>query len=169
VKVRVKVTERDFGYNRLLASLFDGVQRIAVGLHAEDGAKIYEDPRHLGGARQTEYTIGQIAQFNEFGLGVPERSWCRAWFEANKTKCVGIIHAKLKQVAHGDRDGAQVVLKQAAREILQSMIQNIESGTAFVPNASFTIEKKGSAIPLIDTGQLLKSLKASLNGQKITE
>ena len=58
----------------------------------------------------------------------------------------------------GDIDGAQNEYKKAGIVGMEACKKWITDGTNLAPNAPATIARKGSSIPLIDTGALLNSI-----------
>jgi hypothetical protein len=101
-------------------------------------------------------TVVEIANQHEFGLGVPERSWLRAWFDENEAMirndlrraAMRIIEGRLTQVQAAELLGAKYVAA------IQTRIAN---GIA-PPNAQVTIDRKKSSTPLIDTGQFRSAI-----------
>lgn len=149
VQIRVK----DNGARRLVTNL-----RVAkrdrrvldVGIIGEEAGELDE-----GG---TDKTVGEIAAIHEFGLGVIPRPFLRGYVDANRPK----IDARIREEAIGMvRFGRSKV--QAYERLgvwLQGQIQEWlgNPGNSLEPNAPSTIIKKGSAMPLIDTGQLRSSI-----------
>src|SRR5688572_19838725 len=66
---------------------------ITTGVHGEEGDQMHDE---MG------VSIADIASFAEFGLGQPQRSWLRAWFDENSERIEAMI---AKQVALAARSG----------------------------------------------------------------
>lgn len=112
--------------------------------------------------------VATIGAKNEFGIGVPERSFLRSTFDANKG-------AYEKYVANGlQRElmrGAQarqevtpdtsVTLKRISLK-LEGDIKKRIAAQIPPPNAPSTIKQKGSSTPLIDKGQLRAAISAEM-------
>lgn len=158
--MRSKVTVKDNRkrYDDLIKRVF-GKQRatIEVGILEADGAK----PHGEG------LTVLDVATFNEFGLGVPERSFLRAWFDDNRPRAMTILGAVLRTVVSGQRTKEQALELLGARFVAE--IQKRIAQGILPPNSEETIKKKGSSVPLIDTGQLRTSItyRVTLDGQTI--
>ena len=101
-------------------------------------------------------TVAEIAEIHEFGLGVPERSWLRAWIDSNKLKIEERIRIETRAIVTKQRTRAQAI-KRLGVWIQGELQQNIADGVP-PPNAQSTIDRKGSSKPLIDTGQLRQSI-----------
>lgn len=137
----------DYGYADLVNRIFTlGAPKVSVGIFETDGSKMYVD-----GA-----TVLDVATFHEFGLGVPERSFLRGWFDENIDRSVEALRRLLVSVIEGKRT------KEQALELfgvwLQGEIQQrIAAGIS--PAITFeTAHRKGSTVALIDTGQLRSSV-----------
>lgn len=70
---RVKITDRDRGFKKLVTQLGE-MGSIRIGVQGEE-AKKQHPSSHL--------TVGEIAAIHELGLGVPKRSWLVSWTEAH--------------------------------------------------------------------------------------
>lgn len=97
-----------------------------------------------------------IAEIHEFGLGVPERSFIRAWFDANQDKIKKAIAAAMQQVIKG-KYTKEVALERLGA-LFASQIQARISSNIPPPLAPSTIKRKGSSVALIDTGQLRSAI-----------
>lgn len=102
-------------------------------------------------------TVGEVASFNEFGLGVPERSFIREAVDDKEQ----LIKQKLRSIAEAirkdPRKSVKVGLGQFGNWLAGGMKQRIEDWIP-PPNAPATIARKGSDTPLVDTGQLRSSI-----------
>ncbi len=115
---------------------------------------LFEGERHTGGIA----TVAEIGFFNEFGtINTPERSWMRSWFDANK-KRIHKMFIKMTNLIKELKINAQTALKRIGEwtvgELKKSIIKLDSPANAFS-----TISKKGSSNPLIDTGQMLNSIR----------
>lgn len=102
-------------------------------------------------------TIGAIAEKNEFGRGVRARSFVVAYAEAAKAD----IEAQERNLARGVAKG-KIGRKQYGELFglfaVGGMQKRISDGIP-PPNEKSTILRKGSSVPLIDTGQLRSSIR----------
>jgi hypothetical protein len=98
-------------------------------------------------------TVSDLATIHEFGLGVPERSFLRAWFDSNRASIEVTLRAAHRQVLLGKltpkRAGELIGLKFAGE-----VQKYIAEGHVQPPLSEQTVKKKGSSVPLVDTGQL---------------
>ena len=89
-------------------------------------------------------------------INIPERSFVRAGFDANRKKFQEKGEELVKQAI------ALEITPQAALEALgleiQTSLQEYLTNISNPPNSSFTVKQKGSSNPLIDTGQLRSSI-----------
>jgi hypothetical protein len=143
---------------------------ITVGVHGDDGAQVHEPPPKKTQAPANDTTLGpandvrqaltvaDIARFHEFGLGVPQRSFIRAWFDEQQPFIVQTLQQQMALVVAGKLTAE----KAAARIALAfegDMKKRIAKGIG-PPLAKSTIARKGSSKPLIHTGQLRNAIRA---------
>lgn len=146
---RASVRTVDRGANALL----ERVARAARGTELRVGILDKGNDAAKGGDGQT---VADVATRNEFGLGVPERSFIRGWYDealeqnrADWTK----LH---RQAIRGDISEAQAMGRLGVKfvgDIQKRIVAGIEPA-----NAASTIKAKGSSTPLVDTGQLKSSV-----------
>lgn len=140
------VRDQDQGYDALVKRVFAlGSPKISVGIHEADGAQ-----EHDG------LSVVALASIHEFGIGVPERSFIRAWFDENDVRAKEALRLLLVSVVEGKRQPAQALelfALWAVGEIQARMARGIPPALA-----ARTIADKGSSVPLIDTGQLRSSI-----------
>lgn len=120
-----------------------------------DGTKPHDPPeaREEGApAQRVEVTIGEIAARHEFGIGVPERSFLRGYFHENSAT---VAEATLRLFRSR---GANAATLEVLGAWIVGQIQTRISNRIPPPNAPETIARKGSDVPLIDTGQLRSSV-----------
>lgn len=143
-KKGITLTDTDKGWNKLKTTVFYGKY------HTHVDVGILEDPE-----------MAKIASYNEFGTEhVPARSFIRAPFDAHQ----GYIKLKislLKRVVAGriTLESALHILGAAVVKSFKKTIRDV-----ILPlNAPSTEAKKGSDIPLIDTGKMYESISYRLN------
>lgn len=140
------VRDTDRGYRELVDRIF-GLKKpkISVGILEGEGAQAHGDT-----------TVADVATINEFGLGVPERSFLRAWFDENEERAYEALRRLFVSVVEGKRT------KEQALDVfglwVQGQIQQRMADGISPPNAASTIAKKGSSTPLINVGQLRSSV-----------
>lgn len=151
-----------------------GKLTLTVGIHGAEGGAQHSDPLQGGsfsedgaieGASGPPLTVAEIASFHEFGRGVPQRSFVRGWFdEVTKSGEMGeLLRTQLRAAVDGKRSLDEALERVAlkAQASMQKRIRNRGNGN-YPPLAASTIAKKGSSVPLIDTGQLRASIRAKV-------
>lgn len=152
----MSVQDKDQGYKALLVRAQDLKRsQIAVGITEAAGDKPHGDG---------QLTILDIATFHEFGTGnIPERSFLRAWFDENQEQAKEWVERVTKLVVEGKltkEKALNLLGLKFVNEIQQRMANGIPP-----PLAPATIARKGSATPLIDTGQLRSSITYVVGGR----
>lgn len=101
--------------------------------------------------------VAVYASANEFGTStIPERSFLRATFDREtptltKMLDAAVLRAQVALIPLAD------ALVSPANHLRTSIINTIQGGPP-PPNAPATVEAKGANTPLVDTGQLQRSL-----------
>lgn len=136
----ITVTRKKRNYNTHL--LKQGVVR--VGFFPEsryDGSK----------------SVAEVARYNEFGLGVPRRSFMRPAVFNHKTDLTNLLHRQYRQAIRDNQD-TMIVLERFG-EYVKGLIQEQIINTNEPPNAPSTIKRKGFNAPLRDTHLMLNSVR----------
>ena len=143
------VIVRDRGADALVKTVTERAGRVVdVGIIGS-GA---DAPADGGGL-----TVGQLAEWHEFGVGVPQRSFLRAWADADRAKIDDTIRKLMRKVIKGDLTKDQALAQFGAWAQGQAQAF-ISAGRVTPPLHPATIDRKGSDVPLIDTGQLRSSI-----------
>lgn len=151
------VKDVDKGYQKLVSRVFNaalarfGTLPLRVGIFEDIGAKGYADNEAV--------TTLMVAQWQEFGTldgRVPERSFIRAYVDENESRIREMQRRMLESVISGKRTEA-AALELLGLKLVGEIQARISAGIA-PPNAEATVKRKGSATPLIDTGQLRGSI-----------
>lgn len=114
-----------------------------IGLYEDSGT--YEDGR----------TVAQVGYDNEYGVpanNVPPRPFLVPGGQKGFKKAT---EQAILAIANGY--GEEIALARAAQVMKQS-IQRYITELKEPPNSPYTIEKKGSSNPLIDTGKMRRSI-----------
>jgi hypothetical protein len=143
----MQVKDVDRGYKDLVKRVFEARRaKLEAGILEADGARADGD-----------LTVLEVATYNEFGTeNVPERSFLRAWFDANEPAISEILRKQLGLVVAGKLTSEQALARVGAwcvGQIQQRIADGIDPA-----NAPATIAAKGSSTPLIDTGTLRSSI-----------
>jgi hypothetical protein len=105
---------------------------------------------------EDEFTIAALGEIHEFGLGVPVRSFVRAWFDARLPEIRRLL---VDTTVRAGGDLARVAPLIALK--LEAMQKNwINEKVNLQENAASTQARKGSDVPLVDTGVLRASITA---------
>lgn len=155
----VRIRDTDRGATKLLARLL-AHGALSVGVLGSDAAKVHEDESNFGegfGQKSSSLTIGELAEIHEFGLGsVPRRSFLAGWVDDKREELVNVIVKGGRALARGKLT-APKLLEQIGLWAVGSIQERMANGIA--PGlARETIRRKGSSVPLIDTGQLRSSI-----------
>lgn len=157
-RITVKVTEKGASKTTWAEFFGRGKATVEVGIFGEKGDAQHED---------SDLTVGEIATIHEFGLGnVPERSWLRAWFDENNTKLrEGLLKMMKKAIQESIRSGKPIsdttrkqVMDKLGLFAVGGIQSRIAAGEIQPPLDPKTVARKGSSIPLMDTGQLRSSI-----------
>ena len=99
-----------------------------------------------------------IAIKNEFGTdNIPERSFIRASFDEHRQDLKQFADRLWQQIMLGNIDVDQALGLLGEKH--QGQIQDFMTALTDPPNAESTIEMKGSSNPLIDQGDLRRSIR----------
>jgi len=150
-----RVTDTDRGAKDVLErmrKLASTKAFLTVGIHEGDGAKPHS----------SEATIAEIGSFHEFGLGVPRRSFIADWSDENRERHESQLVVMAEAVAKGKVPSMAQAFERLGNlyvaEIQKRIADRIEP-----PLSPITIQRKGSSVPLIDTGQLRSSITYVVN------
>lgn len=154
------VTDIDNGADSLLRKLrlAKKAQRVVdVGILGQEAASTHEGGEEDGGGE--ELTIGEIAAIHELGLGVVPRPFLRGYVDGHRPEIEDRIRLETRRLLLGKTRNTTEALERLGIW-LQGEIQDwmADPGNNLEPNTPETILRKGSAMPLIDTGQLRSSV-----------
>lgn len=160
MRTRVKVTEKDLGWNKL----YKLTQKLKGGkIYAKAGVLSNGNARNDGPIDNVT-----LAMIQEFGTDrIPARSFVRAPFADNRLKYEGILKKVLTKVYGGDIPALMPGLNAIGLAMATDMKKRITTGAGIPPpNAPSTIAAKGSSRPLVDTGQLVGSITHAVVEEK---
>lgn len=136
---------------------------VNVGILARGNDTKAEDKKGLREIKKSQKTGGltvlDVATWAEFGIGQPERPFIRGYVDAHRKDIEAFISKTVKGAAKSgkSKEWALERIGLYVQSGIQVFIAAQGEGT-YPPNAQETIDRKGSATPLIDTGQLRSSL-----------
>lgn len=123
---------------------------VSVGVHASAG--VHKESKG-------KLKVAQIYAFGEFGTeNSPERPTLRPTMRMQRQKYIGVMRTITLKAMTVDGYDIRIQmgkLGQVAQNDVQKAIRDLDSP----PNAESTVKAKGSSNPLIDTGQLLSSIR----------
>jgi hypothetical protein len=135
--------------------------RITIGIHASEGDAIHDDATFEADGALTPsaaLTVAEVGAFHEFGTRhIPRRSFIRGWFDESVAANRELIQSQLALVATG-----KLPLQKALDRIALKCEANVKRRIRErIPPAlaPATIARKGSSVPLIDTGQLRAAIR----------
>jgi hypothetical protein len=125
---------------------------VTVGIHEEEGAE-----------EHGELTTAEVGAIHEFGLGVPQRSFVRGYFDEHANEIQEAQDVALENILAGadpQTEAARLGLKLESG-IKQRILARIDP-----PLAESTKRRRGEdAVPLVDTSQLLGAIRSKV-GQR---
>ncbi len=143
------VKDTDRGFKALQKRLKDTHGwKITVGVH--DSA---------GNHGSTQQSIADIALIHEFGApaaNIPARSFIGAWFDLHGAELSRKAQIDVQEYIAGAMQKVQVLARAGSRAV--AGIQARMAQGVPPPLKQATINRKGSSVPLIDTGQLRTSV-----------
>lgn len=146
------IKDTDNGYKKLFEAVFaDENPIISVGVHSNEGKEKHN------GETDASLTVADVAAFHEYGLGNnPRRSFIGDWFDQNQQQIMQMATKGMQQALKGSLTKQQLLARLGA--MMVGGIQARMSGGIPPALTSATIARKGSSVPLIDTGQLRSSI-----------
>jgi phage gpG-like protein len=147
----IKIQEFDKGLDKLRKGLKDlaSSYRVTVGIQGPKGEKQRE-----GGITNVE--LAEIHEFGAPSAGIPQRSFLRSTADEGMSKWKKRLGEEMGKVV---TDGADVrrALTVVGEEFRAAVIDRINAHIP-PPLGQATIDRKGSDTPLIDTGELVRSI-----------
>lgn len=141
----VKVTNRDRGMSKVVAGWRSGT--IDVG--------VWSQTPHP----KAKIPIAELAATHELGLGLPQRSFLRAWFDTNERFVRLLMRRYWIDVSAGRMTSAQA-FEQIGKQIEKAIQAYIAQGKVTPPLAPATIARKGHDVPLLETATLMRHIES---------
>lgn len=146
-----------------LMRAIDEIERKAVAVGVQEDAGVHKDED----GDSEGVTVAQVAAWNEYGTDTaPERSFFRSTLEEGEKKYVRALNKVVKRTLQG---GSAKIAMGKVGTIVQNDIQDKIVNLREPENAESTIKRKKSSNPLIDTGQMLNSIRWVYIGKDIDE
>lgn len=128
---------------------------ITVGVHGDSGAA------------ENGVTLTDLANWHQFGEGVPARPWLTDWFDAKRDRILEGLRLEIEDAfrSGGDLNRAFGRLAVAAQADIQRFISD---EAAFQPNADSTLRRKAPQTrPLIHRGIFRAGILAKVDGRAV--
>ena len=150
IRTRVKITDTDRGLAKVLSLADEPKRTIRLGWDEESG-------------EEHGVSMVELATVHELGTAtVPDRHPLLRTANATSPQTEKALE-RLAAGALGKGAKLKEGLEQVARETEQAAREYLRGGPYLAPPlASETVEAKGQARPLLDTGALIDSLKAEV-------
>ena len=155
VRAKLTVVDRDLGYKKWIREM-KNVAKNSPGLWVG----VFGDPNGRGD--EELLTIALVHEFGSPKMNVPARSWLRASFDKYEKQWMALLLRLLKLV-----DKGKLTLRNAVELVGQQMVadirRHIRSGIP-PPLKPATIARKGSTLPLVDSGRFINSITYQVRG-----
>lgn len=134
------ITDKDLGFKKIQKLLKKEVDKtIQIGIFKE------------AGKNDGEY-ISEYAFKNEFGEGVPERSFLRSTMNENESKYQDFAIKTFEKTLDANLT-ANIIAEMCVDDVKKKIASNLPP-----PNSPETIKRKKSSKTLIDTGMMRNSV-----------
>lgn len=157
-----RLVVKDTGWKEMRAALLKlkhGKSYAVAGIIGEKAKEPHGAADAPAGAL-SNVDLGLIHEFGAPSVGIPERSFLRAPFEANRAKYIANLNKALQAVFER-RLTVKVALGLVGAQMAGDMQLAIAKGIP-PPNSPATVARKGSSKPLIDTGQLRQAISSDV-------
>ena len=151
VKVKLNTKKLD----AIAKRLFDIAKlEVTIGIQGREAQERYLlDNGDLGP------TVGQVAIWNEFGIGVPKRPIWKIFNHTKRSRIATIYKNAAKELVLDKRTTPLSVLKRAGDSIaVEAEKVFLQSRRWLKPNAASTVAQKGFDYPLLDTFKMSDSI-----------
>lgn len=116
--------------------------------------------QHAASGDASAPELVEIATAQEFGtVTIPPRPFLRTSLKRNRRRWTGILRPAIRSARSGDGQATLRVLRRTGVVMVGDTQATLRKGP-WIPNAPLTIARKGSSQPLVDTGQLVQSIRA---------
>jgi hypothetical protein len=147
---------------------------VEVGILSQDGRTPKQAQDEIAESRATgdEPTLAAIAAVHEFGAPdlsppIPERSYLRATADERRKQWLAVFRSACQRYASGDEGGYRQRIDTLG-PVMVGQIQARIRARISPPLSDYTIARRrkgdrpdaGEPLPLIDTGQLINSIKS---------
>ena len=150
MQVKIKETKEGRGLEKFLA----GCEKEHVVIGYQEGKKKYVTTDEKG--KSEEVDMIDVVMFNEFGTSkIPARPFLKNSVDMYEKEIDAFTKAQIKEALESGASSEDLLKRFGAFHV--GLIQRAILEGDYTPNAPYTIKKKGSSKPLIDTSQMLQS------------
>ncbi len=160
---RPVVVDIDLGYDAILQEI-EKLSKTTLLVGIQEKAKTQSQTKN-GRTQKPGLSVAEYAAKNEFGTNkIPQRSFMRTAFDENLATIERVAADQYGKIIDGSIKIEQGlgIIGQVVTALIQRKIQAIQ----FPPNSPATIAIKGSSKPLIDFGQMVKSVTYAIRTRK---
>ncbi len=150
-RTRVKISETGPGFSVLAAELLGAETR--VGVQGDEAEKAHPT--------RGDWTVGELAARHEMGLGVPERSFLRSYFDSHEAQMKQDLTNEYAAIAAG-RSTRKKSMEKLGYKWTQGVRLGITSGSVRPSLAASTIKRKGHGTPLFESAVLVNAITHKL-------
>lgn len=147
------VRDVDRGYKKLGRTLSSMARKPRVVRIGVQGAENNE-PRDVFGTSNIELAL--VHEFGSRDGRVPQRSFIRSTVDRERQMFERLLQRAARMLAEGTDE--YVALGQVGEVVKSEMVRTIDETIGLKPLAQVTIDRKGSTVPLDDTGQMKNSI-----------
>lgn len=149
-------------FQRAVDTLKTELKKFRGGRYALVG--IHEDAGLVEGEQMTEAELGALQHFGTDGPPkIPARPWLDVGVQSGAVDYIAYVRDQIGAGANLDMvvEGVGILAAGATQQYITDL--------KTPPNAPYTIAKKGSDNPLIDTGRMRASVTSTITDEKPTE
>lgn len=146
IRVKTKVIDKgDVGFKRLFSEI-GGLASISLGVQGEEATKPHTN---------SELPVGAVAAVHELGLSGghrTRRSWLSRFMDENKEQMISDAKYAMQLVIKGAK--RRKVFEKLGYRWVMLLRKNIDTGGVKPPLKPSTVERKGHAIPILESGDV---------------
>lgn len=143
--------------------VLDGIkEHLSEGTYVKVGV-LGDSASRTGDTTINNVELGVIHELGSVTKNIPPRSFLRMPLQAKSDQLTKFIGSKksMDMILKGNVNGALAMLGAYAESWIQSAFASRGFGQ-WKPNSPITIARKGSSAPLIDTGELRRSVSSEV-------
>lgn len=143
-------------FRKRLKPLSKGIT-VTVGVQGKEAEGTYKDGTPVA-------TVAAVHEFGTQDGRIPQRSYLRSTYDANRKKYVATMAKGARKAVKGGTTAKQAAF-EAGETFRADVVKTIKAGIP-PPLHPATIAAKGSSVPLIDTGVLVAAISSVVHEGK---